>query len=141
MIDPTFTNINMLFVFSFKNSDNDSERNSFDRYYIPLVEIKDFNALIDNKPFFDKPIKSKEEPYEKLVKISKNDDYTTGHLLDYSYHQNDLKPIGIDLSRQTKTNIPQQTNFIGKLEENDGAKMFFITEKQQKTILNISLDN
>ena len=32
-------------------------RNSFDEYYMPLVEIKDFNALINNKPFFDQPVK------------------------------------------------------------------------------------
>ena len=51
------------------------------------------------------------------------------------------KLIGIDLSRQTNTSIPQQINFVGKLEEDDGATMFFIAEKQQKTILNFSLDS
>ena len=51
MIDPTFRNINR-FVLSFKNGDSDPERNSFDKHYMPLVEFKDFNALIDNKPFF-----------------------------------------------------------------------------------------
>ena len=50
------------------------------------------------------------------------------------------KLIGIDLSRQTNTSIPQQIYFVGKLEEDDGATMFSITEKQQKTILNFSLD-
>ena len=47
-------------------------------------------------------------------------------------HQIYYKLIGIDLSRQTNTNIPQQINFTGKLEKDDGAEMFFITEKQQK---------
>ena len=56
MIDPTFRNINRLFVFSFKNGDDDPTRNSFDEYYMPLAEIKDFNALIDNKTFFDQPV-------------------------------------------------------------------------------------
>ena len=42
---------------------------------------------------------------------------------------------------QTNTSIPQQTNFVGNLEEDDGATMFFIAEKQQKTILNFSLDS
>ena len=36
---------------------------------------------------------------------------------------------------------PRQINFTRKLEENDGATMFFIAEKQQKTILNFSLDS
>ena len=44
---------------------------------MPLVEIKDFNALIDNKPFFDQPVKNKQEAYEKLIELSRNDDYTT----------------------------------------------------------------
>ena len=56
------------------------------------------------------------------------------------YHQKYYKLIGIDLSRQTNTNIPQQINFVGKLEDDD-AKVFFITEKQQKTVLNFSLDS
>ena len=38
-------------------------------------------------------------------------------------------------------NIPQQINFTEKLEEDDGASMFFIAEKQQKTILNFSLNS
>ena len=51
MIDLTFRNIKRLLVLLFKNGVNDSTRNSFDKYYMPLVQIKDFNPLIDNKPF------------------------------------------------------------------------------------------
>ena len=64
--------------------------------------------------------------------MSRNDDYTTKNLLDYLHHQKYYKIIGIDLSRQTNTIIPQQANFVGKLEEDDGATMFFVCEKQQK---------
>ena len=64
--------------------------------------------------------------------MSKNNDYTTGDLIGFSYHHNYYKVIGIDLSRQTNTNILQQINFTGKLEESDGATMFFIAVKQQK---------
>ena len=53
LIYPTFKNINRLFVLSFKNGSNDPTRDSFDKYYMPLVEITGFNALINNKPFFD----------------------------------------------------------------------------------------
>ena len=130
-----------MFVLSFKNGNNDPTINYFDKYYMRLVEIRDFNALIDNKPFFDRPVKNKQEAYEKLIEISKNDDYAIGNLLDFSYHQNYYKLIGIDLWRQTNTNIPQQTNYIGKLEKDDGATIFFIAEKQQKAILNFSLDS
>ena len=68
LIDPTFRNINRLFALLLKNSNNDPTRYSFDKYYMPLVEIKDFNALIDNKPFFDQPVKNKQEAYENLSK-------------------------------------------------------------------------
>ena len=56
--------------------------------------------------------------------MSKNDDYTTGSLLDFSCHQNYYKLTGIDLPRQTNTNIPQEINFTGKVEDDD-AGMFF----------------
>ena len=108
---------------------------------MPLLEIKDCNALIDNKPFFYQPVKNKQEAYEKLVKVLKNDDCIAGNLLDLLYHQKYYKLIGIDLSRQTNTSIPQQINFTGKLEEDDDATMFFMAEKQQKTIFNFLLDS
>ena len=70
---------------------------------MPLVEIKDFNVLIYNKLFFE-PVKKKES-YENFIEMSRNDDYTTGSLLDYVYHQNYYKLLGIYLSRQTNTSI------------------------------------
>ena len=105
-----------MFVLSFKNGNYDPTRNSFDRYYIPLLETIHSNALIDNKPLFDQPVKNKQEAYEKLIEMSRNDEYTTENLLDYLCHQKYYKLIGIDLSRQTKTSIPRQINFTGKLE-------------------------
>ena len=45
--------------------------------------------------FFDHPVKSEQEAYEKLIEMSRNDDYTTGNLLDFSYHQNWYKPNDI----------------------------------------------
>ena len=125
-----------MFVLSSKNGNNDPTRNSFDKYYMSLVEIKDFNVLIDDKPFYDQPLKNKREAYEKLIEMSRNDDYTTGNLLDFWCHQNYYKRIGTDLSRQKNTSIPQQINFTGKLEIYFGATMLFIAEKQKKTILN-----
>ena len=86
LIDPTFININRLFVLSFKNGDNDPTRDSFKKYSMSLVEMKDFNVLIDNKPFFDQPVKKKQEVYQKIIEMSRNDYYTTGNLLDFSYN-------------------------------------------------------
>ena len=69
MIHPTFTNIDRLFVQSFKVGHNDPTKNYFDKYYLPLVEIKYFNALLDNKRFFDQPVINKQEAYENLVQM------------------------------------------------------------------------
>ena len=66
-----------------------------------LVQIKDVNALIDNKKFCDDSVKDKQEPYEKIIEMSKNGDYTIGNLLDFSYHQICYELIATDLSRQT----------------------------------------
>ena len=124
-----------MFVLSFRNGGGyDCTRNHFVTYYMPLVEIKDFHALNDNKPFSDQPVKNIQEFYEKLVQMSQHDDCTTGNFLYFLYHQNYYKLIGIDLSRQSNTTIPQQSNFTGKLEEDGDATMSFITEKQQKIV-------
>ena len=113
LIDAKSRNINRLFVLSFKNGDDDPMRDSFDEYYMPFVEIKDFNTLIDNKPFFsDQPVKNTQEAFEKRIEMSKNDDYTTGNLLDCLYNQKYHKLIRTDLSRQSNTSISPQINFI-----------------------------
>ena len=68
MIDPTFRNINRLFVLSYKNGDDDPASNSFDNYYMPLVEIKDFNAFIDYELFFNQPVKTNKRRTRNLFK-------------------------------------------------------------------------
>ena len=128
LIVPTFRNTNRLFIFLFKNSDDDPTRDYFNDYYMPLLEIKGFNALIDNKTFFDQPGKSKQEVYEKLIEMSRNNGYTTGDLLGYLYHQKYYKLIGKDLSGQKNSSIPQKIIFTGQLEEDDGATIFFIAK-------------
>ena len=87
-----------MFVLSFNNGNNDPTKNSWDKHYMPLVEITYFNVLIDSKRLFDYPVKNKQEAYEKHAEMSRNDDYTAGNLLDSLYHQK-YKIIGIDLSR------------------------------------------
>ena len=82
-----------LFYLSVKTGNDVPPRHSFDEHYMPLVEIKDFNALINNKPFFDQPVKNKQEAYEKLENISGNDDFTTRNLLDYLYYQNIINSL------------------------------------------------
>ena len=74
---------------------------------MPVVEIKYFTVLIDNKPLFDQPAKSKQEANEKRIEITRN--MTIQQEIYWIICI--IKAIGIDLSRQTNTNIPQQINF------------------------------
>ena len=136
LIDPTFTNVNRLFVLSFSRNNNTDNRDSFSDYYAPNVEIKDFNVLIDGKSFFDLPVKNEEEAYEKIIEMSNNNDYTTGNLLDFGYFKENYKSIAIDLSKQTKSKDPQPISFIGKHDKDNGATMFFITKKSEETTFN-----
>ena len=135
LIHPPFTNVNRLFVLPFTRTDTRDYRYAFSNYYVPNAEIKDFNVLIDRKSFFDLPVKNEEEAYEKIID---NNDYTTGNLLDYAYYKKHYKLIAIDLSKQTKLKDPQQINFIGKLDKDNGATMFFIIEKSEETTFNFS---
>ena len=66
------------------------------------------------------------------MKMSQNNDYTTGNLLDFSYHEKFYKLIGIDLSRQKNMSVPQQIDLTAKLEEDDGAITFFIGKNSKK---------
>ena len=80
LIDPTFTKVNRLFVLSFEN---ENDRTSFSKYYVPKFKIKDFNVQTDGKSFFDMTIKNGEEKYEQIIEMRRNNDYTTGNQLDY----------------------------------------------------------
>ena len=95
-VDPTFTNVNRLFVLSYQNAD---DRQSFSQFYLPKVMVKDFNVIIDKLAFFDLPIKTEEEAYEKIIDISRSNEYTTGSFLDYDYFKKYYKLIATDLSK------------------------------------------
>ena len=102
--------------------------------------VKDYNVSIDKLAFFDLPVKTEEEAYEKIIDISRNNEYTTGNLLDYDYFEKHYKLIAIDLSKQKllqeNEDLIQQINFIGRLE--NAANVFIIIEKKENTILEFS---
>ena len=93
LIEPSFQGVYRLFVLAFEN---DAQKIS-DKRYIPNVEIKDYNVMIDGKNVFDEPVKNDKVTFENITKIvtGQGDDYTTGYLLDYTYLkkilQNDCK--------------------------------------------------
>ena len=139
LINPTFTKVNRLFVLSFEN---ENDRTCFSKYFIPNVQIKNFNRLLDEKSFFDIPIKNDKETYEQIIEMGRNNDYTTSNLLGYQYFSKHYKLIAIDLSEQIKLENPdlkKQINFIKRLgREEGGATMFFIIEKSEETTFEFS---
>ena len=99
LINPSFQGVSILFVLSFEN---ENDRISHSNYYLPKVEIKDYNVMIDGRNFFDQPINSMNKTYENIRRLAtgQGDDYTMGCLLDYSYFKENYKLIAIDLSKQ-----------------------------------------
>ena len=134
LIDPTFNKINRPFALSFKNED---DRTSFSNYYVPNIQIKNFNVLIDGQSFFESfyRIQNKKEKYEQTIEMGRNNDYTTGNLLDYEHFSKYYRLIAIDLSKQIKLenpNLKQQINFIGRLDKDNGARFSSLkNEKEQ----------
>ena len=129
-------------MLSFENED---DRKSHSTYYLPKVEIKDYNVMIDGKNFFDQPINSNLKTYENIRKIAtgQGDVYTTGCLLDYSYFKKkNYKMIAIDLSKKQALDADpraiQQINFTANLDSDGNTTMFFVIEEAKETVLNFS---
>ena len=134
LINSSFQGVNNLFVLSFEN---ENDRASHSTYYLPKVEIKDYNVMIDGKIFFDQPINSNIKTYENIRKFTtgQGDDYATGCLLDYSDFKDHYKMIAIDLSKQQALHADpraiQQINFTANLDRAGNATMFFIIEEEK----------
>ena len=104
-------------------------------YYLPKVETKDYNFMIDGKNVFDQSVNNDIRTYDNIRKFStiQADDYATGCLLDYNYFKENYKMIAIDLSKQQELDSDpkaiQQIRFTGNLDRAKGSTMFFITEE------------
>ena len=131
LIDPSFQEVNRLFVFSF-------ERRSYSNHYLPKVEVKDYNVRIDGKNCLDQPINTDFKTYEKVRKVAtgQGNDCITGCLLDYPYFKENYKMILIDLSKQQVLDADprenQQTNFTRNLDRAEITTRFLIFEKGKK---------
>ena len=141
LVEPSFQGVNRLFVLAFENDD---DRTSDDEYYLPTVEIKDYNIVINSENFFDQPIKNNKITYDNIRKIatSQGDDYTAGCLLDYPYFENTYKMIAVDLGKQQALDADpraiQQINFTANLDRAGNTRVYFILEEAKETILDFS---
>ena len=141
LIETSFQGVNRLFALEFEDDD---QRISNKIYYIPNVEIKDYNVMIDGKNVFDQPIKNDKVTYENIRKIAigQGDYYTTGCLSDYTYFKNYYKMIAVDLSKQQDLDADpkaiQQINFTGNLDRAGDTRIYFILEEAKETVLDFS---
>ena len=141
LVEPSFRGINRFSVLAFEN---DAQRTSHSNYYLPNVEIKNYNIMVNGENFFDQPIKNNKVTYENLRKIAtgQGDDYTTGCLLEYSHFMDTYKMIAVDLSKQQALDADpraiQQINFTANLDRAGNTKVYFILEEAKETILDFS---
>ena len=86
-LDPSFQGVNRLFVMAYSRVDGQPTRNGQQKYYLPRIDLNKYNVIIDGRNFYDNPIEIDIEKDRELKKImiGKEEDYTTGSLLDYNY--------------------------------------------------------
>ena len=114
LVEPSFQEVNRIFVLAFENV---TQGTSHSGYYLPNVEIKNYNVMINGEKFLNQPIKNNKVTYENIRKIAtgQGDDYTTGCVLDYPYFKDSHKMIAVDLNKQQALDAEpraiQQINF------------------------------
>ena len=72
----------------------------YTNYYTPTIEIKDYNVIIDGEPFYEIPIKNKEETYKPITELIRSDLVRTEKEFNFDYFSEHYKLIAIDLSKQ-----------------------------------------
>ena len=131
-----------LLFYNTNNGDNKLEKNSHRKYFLPRVNITNYNVLIEGRNFYDHPISDQIEKYDKIRKIAtgKGDDYTTGCLLDYQYFKDHYQLIAVDLSEQKELDADlraiQHIEFYGMLKTN--SQVCTVLEKSKETVLEFS---
>ena len=141
-LDASFQAVNRLFVLTFHNTNNGAnkvERNNHRKYFLPRVNITNYNVLIDGRNFYDQPIDDQIKKYDEIRKIStgKGDDYTTSCLIDYQYFKDHYQLIAVDLSKQKELDADpraiQKIEFYGKIETN--SQVCTVLEKSKETVV------
>ena len=138
-LDPSFQGVNRLFVMAYNRVDGQPTRNEKRKYYLPRIDLKKYNVIIDGRNFYDNPIESDIEKYRELKKvmIGKGEDYTPGSLLDYDYFKKNYELFAVDLSKQKELDADpraiQRIEFKYMLETN--STIYWVVEKSKETIL------
>ena len=135
-LDPSFQGVNRLFVMAYSRvCYNQATRNGQKKYYLPRIDLKKHNVIIDGRNFYDNPIERDIEKYRELKKvmIGKGEDYTTGSLLDYNYFKDHYELVAVNLSKQKELDADpraiQQIEFKFMLETN--SAIYWVLEKSK----------
>ena len=134
-LEPSFQDVNRLFVMTYSRLANQPTRNNRRKYYLPRIDLNKYNVIIDERNFYDNPIESDTEKYRELKKvmIGKGEDYTTGSLLDYNYFKKHYELVAVDLSKQKELDADpraiKQIEFKYTLETN--STIYRILEKSK----------
>ena len=97
-LDASFQGVNKLFVLPYAHGDNITNENSYRKYFLPRLKIKNYNIEIDGRNFYDQPINDSIKQYDEIRKVStgQGDDYTTSCLLDFAYFEKIYGLIAVD---------------------------------------------
>ena len=123
-------------------ADNEAGIKDNQKYFLPRVEIKNYNVLIDGRNFYDQPINDLIKQYDEVRKVStgQGDDYATGCLLNYAHFKENYRLIVVDLSKQKALDADpraiQQIVFQGIAGEDNNLKIrpYNILEKSKETV-------
>ena len=142
-LDASFQGVNKLFVLPYASGDNITNENSYRKYFLPRLKIKNYNIEIDGRNFYDQSINDSIKQYDEIRKIStgQGDDYTTGCLLDFAYFKENNRLIAIDLSKQKPLDADpkakQQIIFTGQAPNNT-IRIYYILEQSREPVLEFS---
>ena len=139
-LDPSFQGVNRLFAMAYSRAyNNQPNKNDQRKYYLPRIDLEKYNIIIDGRNFYDNPIESDIEKYRELKKVmtGKEEDYTTGSLLDFNYFNKHYKLVAVDLSKQKELHADpraiQQIEFKYMLQTD--STIYCVLEKSKETIL------
>ena len=150
-LDGSFQGVRRLFVLVFNkttvnvpnnsinNTSNRVLRSSHTKYFLPKINVTNYNVLIDGRNAYDQPINDLVKEYDEIRKTAtgQGDDYTTGCLLDYQYFKDHYNLIAVDLSKQKELDADsraiQQIEFYGMLKTN--SQVCTVLEKSKETML------
>ena len=140
ILDSSCQGVKRLFVLANEGGANRVTVNSHRKYFLPGVEIKNYNIEIDRKNIYDdQPINDLIKQYDEVRKVStrQSDDYAIGCLLDFAFFKKNYRLNTADLSKQKALDADsraiEQTIFTDNVSA--AVLIYYIYDKSKETTL------